>query len=76
MRGKGHRVSLLRCICEHGGASVLFDRVETVPFPSGSYTVYSLCIQAILHPVQCKEVNCSFPQANIWILILKFFSKW
>ena len=74
MRGKGGRLSLPRCIWEHRDASVLFGRIETVLFPSGSYTVYTMCTQAIMHPVQCKEVSCSFPQVNIQILILKFYS--
>lgn len=72
MRGKGGRLSLPRCIWEHRDASVLFGRTETVLFPSRSHTVYIMCIQAILHPVQCKEVSYSFPQVNIQILILKF----
>ena len=74
MRGKGGRLSLPRCIWEHRDASVLFGRIETVLFPSGSYTVYTMWTQAIMHPVQCKEVSCSFPQVNIQILILKFYS--
>lgn len=65
---------LLRCIWEHRDASVLFGRIETVLFPSGSYTVYTMCTQAIVYPVQCKEVSCSFPRVDIQILILKFYS--
>lgn len=71
---KGWRSCLLRCIWEHRDASVLFGRIETVLFPSGSYTLYTMCTQAIVYPVQCKAVSCSFPRVDIQILILKFYS--
>lgn len=54
MRGKGRTVFLPRSILAQGGASLLFDRLETVPFPS-AVTQLNLCIQAI--PMSRKKLT-------------------